>query len=189
MTKIAVVTGAGTGIGAAAATALASDGWPVVLAGRRRTRLDELAAAHPELLLDPVPTDVTDEASVRNLFEVTVARAWSSRPALQQCRHGRAAARSRRNSAGRVAGRRQRQSDRRLPLYPGGVRRHAADSSHRAAASSTTARSPRMRRVRDRLPTPRPSTPLPASPSRPLLTDARTTSPAARSISATRPPT
>ena len=36
MTKIAVVTGAGSGVGAAAATALASDGWTVVLAGRRR---------------------------------------------------------------------------------------------------------------------------------------------------------
>jgi NAD(P)-dependent dehydrogenase (short-subunit alcohol dehydrogenase family) len=74
MTKIAVVTGAGTGIGAAAATALAHDGWTVVLAGRRRAPLYELAAAHPQLLLDPIPTDVTDEASVRNLFEVAVAR-------------------------------------------------------------------------------------------------------------------
>jgi NAD(P)-dependent dehydrogenase (short-subunit alcohol dehydrogenase family) len=74
MTKIAVVTGAGTGIGAAAATALASEGWTVVIAGRRRTPLDELAAAQPQLLLDPIPTDVTEEASVRNLFEVTVAR-------------------------------------------------------------------------------------------------------------------
>jgi NAD(P)-dependent dehydrogenase (short-subunit alcohol dehydrogenase family) len=72
--RIAVVTGAGTGIGAAAATALAVDGWTVVLAGRRRTPLDELAAVHPQLLLDPIPTDVTDEASVRHLFEVTVAR-------------------------------------------------------------------------------------------------------------------
>jgi NAD(P)-dependent dehydrogenase (short-subunit alcohol dehydrogenase family) len=72
--KVAVITGAGSGIGAAAATALATDGWLVVLAGRRRNRLEELAAAHPELSLDPVPTDVTDEASVRNLFEVTVAR-------------------------------------------------------------------------------------------------------------------
>jgi NAD(P)-dependent dehydrogenase (short-subunit alcohol dehydrogenase family) len=74
MTKIAVVTGAGSGIGAAAATALASDGWTVVLAGRRRTRLEELATAHPDLSLDPVPTDVTDEESVRNLFQVTAAR-------------------------------------------------------------------------------------------------------------------
>jgi NAD(P)-dependent dehydrogenase (short-subunit alcohol dehydrogenase family) len=74
MTKIAVVTGAGTGIGAAAATALARDGWTIVIAGRRPAPLDELTAAHPELLLDPIPADVTDEASVRNLFEVTVAR-------------------------------------------------------------------------------------------------------------------
>jgi NAD(P)-dependent dehydrogenase (short-subunit alcohol dehydrogenase family) len=74
MTKIAVVTGAGSGIVAAAATALASDGWTVVLAGRRRTRLEELATAHPDLSLDPVPTDVTDEESVRNLFQVTAAR-------------------------------------------------------------------------------------------------------------------
>ena len=72
--KIAVITGAGSGIGAAAATALASDGWTVVLAGRRRTPLEELATAHPDLSLDPVPTDVTDEASVRDLFEITVAR-------------------------------------------------------------------------------------------------------------------
>jgi len=72
--RIAVVTGAGSGVGAAAATALASDGWTVVLAGRRRTRLDEVADAHPELHLDPVPTDVTDEESVRSLFQVATAR-------------------------------------------------------------------------------------------------------------------
>jgi NAD(P)-dependent dehydrogenase (short-subunit alcohol dehydrogenase family) len=72
--KIAVVTGAGSGVGAAAATALASDGWTVVLAGRRRTPLDEVADAHPELHLDPVPTDVTNEESVRNLFQVATTR-------------------------------------------------------------------------------------------------------------------
>ncbi len=72
--KIAIVTGGGSGIGAAVGTALASDGWTVVLAGRRRTRLDEVAAASPELTLDLVPTDVTDEESVRNLFDTTVTR-------------------------------------------------------------------------------------------------------------------
>ena len=72
--KIAVVTGAGSGIGAAVATALGGDGWTVVLAGRRRTRLEELASAHPDLSLDPVPTDVTDEESVRSLFDVTTTR-------------------------------------------------------------------------------------------------------------------
>jgi NAD(P)-dependent dehydrogenase (short-subunit alcohol dehydrogenase family) len=74
MTKIAVVTGGGSGIGAAAATALATDGWQVVVAGRRSAPLDELTAAHPSLRLDPIPTDVTDEDSVRNLFDSTVAR-------------------------------------------------------------------------------------------------------------------
>jgi NAD(P)-dependent dehydrogenase (short-subunit alcohol dehydrogenase family) len=72
--RIAVVTGAGTGIGAAVATALATDGWHVVLAGRRPAPLQEIAAEHPDLLLDPVPTDVTDEESVRNLFDITRAR-------------------------------------------------------------------------------------------------------------------
>jgi len=72
--KIAVVTGAGSGIGAAVATALGSDGWTVMIAGRRLSRLEELAAAHPELALEAVPTDVIDEESVRNLFEITVAR-------------------------------------------------------------------------------------------------------------------
>ena len=72
--RIAVVTGAGTGIGAAVATALATEGWLVVLAGRRPAPLLELAAARPELLLDPVPTDVTEEQSVRSLFDATIAR-------------------------------------------------------------------------------------------------------------------
>jgi NAD(P)-dependent dehydrogenase (short-subunit alcohol dehydrogenase family) len=74
MAKVAVVTGGASGIGAAAAIALAGDGWTVVIAGRRRTPLEELAAAHPALTLDPVPTDVTDEESVRNLFSVTANR-------------------------------------------------------------------------------------------------------------------
>jgi NAD(P)-dependent dehydrogenase (short-subunit alcohol dehydrogenase family) len=73
--RIAIVTGAGSGIGAALAHALAGDGWVVVLAGRRPDALASVAAQGAGLLgeLHPVPTDVTDEASVRSLFEQTVA--------------------------------------------------------------------------------------------------------------------
>ena len=71
---IAIVTGAGSGIGAATAIALAADGWHVVIAGRRRDPLDQLAHDHPELQLHAVPSDVTDEDSVRGLFRTTVDR-------------------------------------------------------------------------------------------------------------------
>jgi NAD(P)-dependent dehydrogenase (short-subunit alcohol dehydrogenase family) len=74
--RIAVVTGAGSGIGAAVAHALAGDGWVVVLAGRRRQALTLFAGAGAGLdgVLDPAPTDVTDEASVRALFDRTARR-------------------------------------------------------------------------------------------------------------------
>jgi NAD(P)-dependent dehydrogenase (short-subunit alcohol dehydrogenase family) len=70
--RVAVVTGGGSGIGAAAARALADDGWTVVLAGRRREALAAVAAGSDRL--DPVPADVTDEASVRALFGTAVRR-------------------------------------------------------------------------------------------------------------------
>ena len=71
--RIAIVTGAGTGIGKAAALALLRDGYSVVLAGRRRERLEQAAAeeesARARTLV--VPTDVTDPESVRALFART----------------------------------------------------------------------------------------------------------------------
>jgi NAD(P)-dependent dehydrogenase (short-subunit alcohol dehydrogenase family) len=75
-TKIAVVTGAGSGIGAAVAHAMAGVGWIVVLAGRRLAALTTVSEQGVELPGDlyPVPTDVTDEPSVRSLFDETVAR-------------------------------------------------------------------------------------------------------------------
>src|ERR687886_1368328 len=75
-TRIAVVTGAGSGIGAATALALAADGWTVVLTGRRRQALDQVAqdgAGQPGTL-DPAPADVSDEDSVRGLFDGVVDR-------------------------------------------------------------------------------------------------------------------
>jgi NAD(P)-dependent dehydrogenase (short-subunit alcohol dehydrogenase family) len=74
--RVAVVTGAGSGIGAAVAHALAGQGWVVVLAGRRPDALASVAERGVELpgVLDPAPTDVTGEASVRALFDRAVER-------------------------------------------------------------------------------------------------------------------
>lgn len=69
--RIAVVTGGSSGIGAAAARALARDGWTVVTAARNAENLDAVAARAQggAGTVDPVPTDVTDEASVTALFD------------------------------------------------------------------------------------------------------------------------
>ena len=71
--KIAIVTGAGTGIGKAAALALGQAGWSVVFAGRRREVLEAAAnegkAAGARTLV--VPTDVRDPNSVKALFART----------------------------------------------------------------------------------------------------------------------
>ncbi len=72
---VALVTGASSGIGAAAATALAARGAAVALAARRRDRLDTLAAGIREqggtaLVLE---TDVTDEQQATDAIERTVA--------------------------------------------------------------------------------------------------------------------
>ena len=72
--SVAVVTGGGTGIGAACGVALAEAGWTVVLAGRRADALEAVRAAHPDLPLEAAVTDVTDEASVTRLFAGVVDR-------------------------------------------------------------------------------------------------------------------
>jgi NAD(P)-dependent dehydrogenase (short-subunit alcohol dehydrogenase family) len=69
--KVAIVTGAGTGIGKAAALALAAGGWRVVLAGRRPEPLEEVRAAAGNGAL-AVPTNVADAASVAALFDTAV---------------------------------------------------------------------------------------------------------------------
>jgi NAD(P)-dependent dehydrogenase (short-subunit alcohol dehydrogenase family) len=74
--KVAIVTGAGSGIGRAVALALLDAGWSVSLAGRRAELLEETAALSGDAVdwAMPVPTDVADERSVANLFEMTRAR-------------------------------------------------------------------------------------------------------------------
>ena len=68
--KVAVVTGAGSGIGRAVSLALANAGYEVVLAGRRADKLEETRALGGPRSgqLHPVVTDVADEASVNALF-------------------------------------------------------------------------------------------------------------------------
>jgi len=73
--KVAIVTGAGSGIGKASALALMREGYAVVLAGRRKDRLEAAAlegkASGARTLI--VPTDVGDPASVKALFAKTKA--------------------------------------------------------------------------------------------------------------------
>jgi NAD(P)-dependent dehydrogenase (short-subunit alcohol dehydrogenase family) len=84
--KIAVVTGASSGIGKATALALFEDGWHVVFAGRRLDRLEQAIAEATELRRGQAPdkggivpralavqADVTQPDSVRNLFAQTRA--------------------------------------------------------------------------------------------------------------------
>jgi len=72
--RVAVVTGASRGIGAATAAAMAAAGAHVVLAARDRRALDGVAARIRDAggQATPVPTDVSDEAAIGRLFaEVT----------------------------------------------------------------------------------------------------------------------
>ena len=68
--RVAVVTGGGTGIGRAVALALARDGFAVVVGGRRREPLEQVAAEAMLEKLDvvPVEVDVRDPGSVRAMF-------------------------------------------------------------------------------------------------------------------------
>jgi NAD(P)-dependent dehydrogenase (short-subunit alcohol dehydrogenase family) len=71
MDKIALVTGAGSGIGRATSIALLQDGYRVVLAGRRLDALKQTAAGAEADRTLVVPTDLTDAASVHELFAKT----------------------------------------------------------------------------------------------------------------------
>jgi len=69
--KIALVTGAGSGIGRAVSLALQSHGYTVILAGRRVTQLEQTASLGVPGAgrMIPIPCDLTVEAEVRRLFD------------------------------------------------------------------------------------------------------------------------
>ncbi len=75
MTGVALVTGAGSGIGRASALALLADGWQVALVGRRREALEETVSrsgvAERALV---APCDVSDAAAVDGAFAATAER-------------------------------------------------------------------------------------------------------------------
>lgn len=73
--KVAIVTGAGSGIGKASALALLKAGFKVVLAGRQLDKLQAVSKLWngPASQVLALVCDVSDEASVKNLFDTTVA--------------------------------------------------------------------------------------------------------------------
>jgi NAD(P)-dependent dehydrogenase (short-subunit alcohol dehydrogenase family) len=71
--KVAIVTGAGSGIGRAVVVGLAGEGYDVVLAGRRQAALEATAGLASGGRTLVVPTDVTDPDAVRTLFDRAVA--------------------------------------------------------------------------------------------------------------------
>ncbi len=169
--KVAVVTGAGTGVGKAAALALMGGGYAVVLAGRRKEPLEQTAgegkAKGGTALV--VPTDVRDPASIKALFAKT-REAFGRLDVLF-------------NNAGMGAPP--------VPIedLPVEKWKEVVDTNLTAAFICTQEAirimKDRIRRARSPSPTRRPSTRSPGSPNRRRSTAAPTTSPAARSTSAT----
>ena len=163
--KIAVVTGAGSGIGRASALALLNDGYTVALAGRRKDALDETAQAGRQRHAQCARRADRRHQAGRRRGAVRQGQGdlRPARPAVQQRRHRRAAGAARgaalRDSGSGVVDTNLTGA---VPVHPGSHQDHEGARSRAAAASSTTARSRRMRRGRSRSPTPRPSTRSPA---------------------------
>ena len=67
--KIALITGAGTGVGRGMAITLAKEGYKVILTGRRKEKLDEVAREINNSDVIVIPADVSEEKSIQQLRE------------------------------------------------------------------------------------------------------------------------
>src|SRR5690349_17128204 len=76
MSKVALITGAGSGIGEASALALADAGWSLALCGRRLERIDHVAeiARRRDVEAIALEADVGDETAVARLFDEVARR-------------------------------------------------------------------------------------------------------------------
>jgi hypothetical protein len=74
MSKLALVTGASSGIGRAFAQRLAADGYDLVVTGRRRDRLEELAATLTSVEVEPMTADLSTDEGVDAIAAVCAAQ-------------------------------------------------------------------------------------------------------------------
>jgi short-subunit dehydrogenase len=77
MTKLALITGASSGIGRAFADRLAADGYDLVAVGRRRDRLDELAASVTAVKIQPLVADLSTDEGIEAVAEVCMSQPLS----------------------------------------------------------------------------------------------------------------
>ena len=70
MSRLALVTGATSGIGRAFADRLASDGYDLIAVGRNKARLDDLVAAHPDVTIRPLAADLSTAEGIDQVAAV-----------------------------------------------------------------------------------------------------------------------